>query len=97
MTEIQEQYNPPETNSTDIWAVLSYYQAVIIASVQYVIASVNVIWRIAAPAVNLGGWLHDLFPWLPWELCAAITAITWIVYIAGIAQFISGRSAKMIT
>lgn len=88
-------YNSTEANSIDPWYVVSYYQAMVIGTVQWVISAVNTMWTIFAPAINIGGWLQGMLPFLPAEFCGALTVITWIIYVAGIIQFITGRSFKM--
>lgn len=84
-----------EENETvvDYWSV-SYYQASITSTISWVVSSINLLWQVFTPAINLGGWLNDMMPFLPSEFCAALTTIVWIIYLGGIIQFISGRGFR---
>ncbi|MEM4706891.1 MAG: hypothetical protein QXW27_05060 [Candidatus Methanomethylicaceae archaeon] len=79
------------TNETE----LSYYQAITLGGIQWIISGINTLWIIFTPAINIGGWLHGLLPFLPIAFCNALTIITWIIYIVGLIQFITGRSMKI--
>lgn len=85
---IVEEQNPPS-------GVLDYAQAVVMGTVNFVTGGLNMLLRVFGVALNLGGYLKACIPFLPDAFCAAVTAMVNVIYVIGVAQFISGRSAKM--
>lgn len=94
-TEIEGMVNVYGANSSAEWWSVEYYQAMVQGSVAWVTGGLNLLGRLFAPSLNVGSWLHGMLPFLPAEFCGGLTLITWVIYVVGIVQFVSGRSEKM--
>jgi hypothetical protein len=94
-TEEVSNLNLPNLTSTYGWVNMSYYQAIVLGGVTTITGGLNILLKIFAPALNLGGILYDAIPFLPVEFCGAITSIVYVIYALGIAQWWSGRSEKL--
>ena len=50
--------------------------------------------EIFQPAYHLGGYLHNLIPIIPWELCAMLTTVVDILNLIAVIQIIRGITFK---
>lgn len=61
-------------------------------SFQWVINGASALWGICVVILDVGGYLHSIFPLIPWGLCNILSALADIVMIIGMYEFVTGRS-----
>lgn len=88
------QFTPTRENATDIWATISYYQAMVLSGVGFITQGINILMKIFSVALNFGGYLQQMIPFLPSAFCNTLTGIIDIIYIIGVIQFLTGRGFK---
>lgn len=95
--EINSTYTGIDANTTvpdgmDTTTTDSYSQLYWWGSFQWIINGASAIYGIVVVILDIGGYLHAIFPILPWGLCNILSGLADIIMIIGMYEFITGRS-----